>query len=775
MAANSASKTQGATKSKDHRATKSTDTRTTHVNQHKQAQTTAAIDTAIPATVVNANHAIPATITTTPNTTTATITPIPYTNDTELKQVPSASRATDDLTCETLSEATGKITDKDAGKTLDNNAGKAADKTISKAADENVIPNSKPSSFSSSSPKTKGKLTNKQFQQLCGALQEGKPIAELARILDKPRNIVDWCVQLIDKQGLTRAKRMLVDGQYNVYTSEQLRNIALLKYQKGISAEELEITFGTSRNAIYKRCATLSSYYAAQSSCTVELPDTRISYVQLLRAKLPESLLLEFEQGLLSDFTPAQHNALMFRLYHTNMCPLVKKQLTTLSQKASSLEAQVNLKTFLKHLADTPLKQLVLPANADEYSNSCSVKRVKYTQVYQDDYSMQPVLFSTTYEYPVRPKFNSAEKAEIQAQKAICKALRIKAQAGNILQESKETYSAKFPHLVDLSATNATNLVNSSNATNATDAATNTVKATYTAFDTPTNKAANAAEGNHLEPDANNTYPHTVTTINPADILPVIPKQDSKVETQAENNDEGKVENIRETTVESDTRGFLIPGEVFNAALAEGKFTDENDAKIRLLPLSRRERDSIINQLLGRPHQRIPAADYDGGHVQGPVPFVDPNSRGFRAYPVHVQEKILKLIKDEALVRMVARKMLYKLSGEDLTLLKGKRLAFMIFPTVCSVLPELKQSFIQRCLHLSSRMKQYYETHPLKEKYERVLPILINVFNASNQTYDKRRLCQALRKKHGIFLEVGTVQNLMDRLGLIPKRRRPHH
>lgn len=620
----------------------------------------------------------------------------------------------------------------------------------------------------------KSKLTDEQFEQLCDAVRSGKRGAQPSQILKKSRNTVDWCLRLIDKQGLIRGKRMLVEGKYNTYSDEQLQGIALLKFQKGLSAEELEVTFGTCRGSITRRCAALSSYYAAKVTFMMDLPDTRISYLHLLRSQLPEQLLFAFERGILSDFAESQHNALMYRLYHTNLIPAVKEKLTQLTDDLSI----PGLKSYLKELADTPVDKLVEPAAPNEQVKPNAIKKVVYVPVPQT-YPSSSWWFGNartpvTYYYAARPKLNSAERAEKQAQRAIKTALR------TFMRQPLATCTTATP----AQATPSQATLSQTTSAQATLAQAtlaqsplsqdNLAKAALTSAAYSADTPRPGLGATHAYTGVANAYTKatieaSTTKAGVADPDVTVPDGATYGATHGANYSAGaeasRTSHAASVVFADDT---IIPGVSFETKVQN----DKDDDKVKLFDLPKSSRNDMIEELLGPAHPLIPASAYDAGHARGPVPFVDPQSPGFKNYPKSVQHKILNRLKDEKLVRRTACNLLRRLSDEDLTMQKGVWLKYQILPELEQRFPTLKPTFIQNCLNISGRMKKYYDAHPVRDKYEKVLPLIVTCFNESHGTFGKRRMCQALRRRYGIYLSIITVKKLMDRLGLVSAKHR---
>lgn len=86
--------------------------------------------------------------------------------------------------------------------------------------------------------------------------------------------------------------------------------------------------------------------------------------------------------------------------------------------------------------------------------------------------------------------------------------------------------------------------------------------------------------------------------------------------------------------------------------------------------------------------------------------------------------------------------------------------------------PEYKSSFIARCLGLSRRIKCYYNKNKIIDKYIEVKEKILIIAKENNFNYGKRRICQELRNKFNIFLDVQVVSRLMHELDIVVKCRK---
>lgn len=202
----------------------------------------------------------------------------------------------------------------------------------------------------------KGRMSEAGFQQFLEGLSAGYREKELSLALGIGRSIMSWCIRYLNRNGPKKAHQLLVMGKYpGSYTDEELERIAVNYFYYGISTEELEVAFGTSRHLIARRVRKMKQQnFQWEEIIPLEVPAFTIRYLNLIRARIPFAVVSLIEAGLLAvepqgTLSREEQKSILAALYYKHLSEQELEQLNNLALNGQGQQLLYRLQQIARH------------------------------------------------------------------------------------------------------------------------------------------------------------------------------------------------------------------------------------------------------------------------------------------------------------------------------------------------------------------------------------------------------------------------------------------
>lgn len=256
----------------------------------------------------------------------------------------------------------------------------------------------------------RGRMSEETFSLFLDLATQKLGEERIASKISMGKSIVGWSLRLLDKQGPTRAHDVLVNGAYSNYTQEQLNSIAGLHFLYGISCEELEVSYVTSRHCIAKRVNRLKDTDLSKIDCLIEPPVFKVSYLKLIRAGVPMPIINQIENDLFMGEDEWVSQSILSMLYQLLM---TEQKLKVCEELASAGNRVQLLQEFRECLQNLPDLTASIQSSINDQSSSSKKNSAILTQnsVHTVTYFNEDVsAFEMQKHEPVARKFGRAEK-----------------------------------------------------------------------------------------------------------------------------------------------------------------------------------------------------------------------------------------------------------------------------------------------------------------------------------------------------------------------------